>query len=449
MAILIGIDLGTTHVKVGAYTDKGSLVALAKERTPVETPALGWAEHPADALWSLITDGLAKVAASLPAGSGPVRGIGVAGMAEAGLLIERGGRPLTPIYAWHDRRAEGYVAAWQQGARAEELFRTTGIQPSSKCPLIKLQWVRDHRSEAFERAWKWLHVPDYIAYCLTGDVGTDLSLAGRTMAFDIHRKVWCEWILASAGIDASLWPTPRPATVPIGALLQSVAEMTGLPERIPVVIAGHDHLCGAAAVGVVEEGRTVDSLGTAESLISVRERIHPSELYDEGYNYGCHVASGKYYVLGGFSGSGASLEWWMDRLGAPLGEGRYEWLMARLGEASAGPTGLLHLPYLRGSGPPHKDPTAKGALFGIFEGVSASTWLKAVIEGLCCESRRILDAMAVPEGESVTVIGGGTNNRHWLQLKADVLGARPQRAKDGRGRRSRGGDAGRRRCRSL
>ena len=181
--------------------------------------------------------------ASLPAGSSPVRGIGVAGMAEAGLLIERNGRPLTPIYAWYDRRAEGYVAGWRKGAKATN---SSGRRESSlprNAPFIKLQWTRDHRPQALERAWKWLHAPDFIAYRLTGDVGTDLSLAGRTMAFDIHRKVWCEWILASAGIDASLWPTPRAATVPVGALLPSVAAANGLPAGIPVVIAGHDHLC--------------------------------------------------------------------------------------------------------------------------------------------------------------------------------------------------------------
>ena len=94
----------------------------------------------------------------------------------------------------------------------------------------------------------------------------------------------------------------------------------------------------------------------------------------------------------------------------------------RLSEAPGGPTGLLHLPYLRGSGPPSKDPTVKGSLFGIDERLSVSTWLKGVIEGLCCESRRILDGMAVPEAASVTVIGGGVNNPYWLQVKADVMG---------------------------
>lgn len=426
MAILIGIDLGTTHVKVGAYTPRGELVALARERTPVVTSESGWAEHPPDALWHVVADGLKRVAGTLPAGAGPVRAIGVAGMAEAGLLIERNGKPLTPAYAWYDRRAEGYVARWRRDAMAAELFRTTGIPPSAKCPVVKLEWVRDHLPRALERAWKWLHVPDYIAYRLTGAAGTDFSLAGRTMAFDIHRKAWCEWILASAGLDAALWPVPRPAAEPVGSLLESVAQEVGLPTGIagiPVVVAGHDHLCGAAAVGAVESGGAVDSLGTAESLISVRERLPAAEMHaGDGYNYGCHVVPDTYYILGAFSGSGATLEWWMDRLGAPAGEGRYDWLVARLDEAPPGPTGVVHLPYLRGSGPPQKDPAARGVLFGIGENLTIPVWLKAVLEGLCAESRRILDGMALPPDTPVTVIGGGTSNPHWLQIKADILG---------------------------
>lgn len=425
MAILIGIDLGTTHVKVGAYTPRGDLIALARRRTPVETPRPGWAEHPPDALWRTVAEGLRAVAGAIPSGAGAVRAIGVAGMAEAGLLIQRNGRPLTPIYAWHDQRAQGYVGRWREGAKAGELFRTTGIQPSSKCPVVKLEWVRAHLPDALEQAWKWLHAPDYIVYRLTGAAGTDLSLAGRTMAFDIHRKVWCEWILASAGLDAGLWPTPRSATTPVGVLLESAASDIGLPVEcagIPVVVAGHDHLCGAAAVGVVRKGEIVDSLGTAESLISVKERLSAAQMRSDGYHYGCHVVPEAHYVLGGLSGSGASLEWWMDRLGAPAGEGRYAWLVERLNEAPEGPTGRVHLPYLRGTGPPEKDPVARGALFGIDESMTVSVWLKATLEGLCAESRRIVAAMAVPEEATVTVIGGGAQNPHWLRIKADVLG---------------------------
>ena len=274
--------------------------------------------------------------------------------------------------------------------------------------------MRDHLPDALEQAWKWLHAPDYIVYRLTGAAGTDLSLAGRTMAFDIHRKVWCEWDLASAGLDAGLWPTPAVGHHAGGGVVGKRRighRAAGRMCRDPRRGRRSRSFVGAAAVGVVRKGEIVDSLGTAESLISVKERLSAAQMRSDGYHYGCHVVPEAHYVLGGLSGSGASLEWWMDRLGAPAGEGRYAWLVERLNEAPEGPTGRVHLPYLRGTGPPEKDPVARGALFGIDESMTVSVWLKATLEGLCAESRRIVAAMAVPEEATVTVIGGGRKIR--------------------------------------
>src|SRR5690606_30143129 len=138
--------------------------------------------------------------------------------------------------------------------------------PTAKCPLLKLQWLRDHQADAFGLAWKWLHAPDFIVHRLTGEVGTDYSLASRTFAFDIHQRRWNEQAMELAGISAGLWPEVRVGVTPVGKVTQGAASLTGLPEGIPVVVGGHDHICGAAAVGALTEGSVVDSMGTAESV---------------------------------------------------------------------------------------------------------------------------------------------------------------------------------------
>lgn len=424
MAVLIGIDMGTTHCKVAAFSADGELLHLVRERTPTEQPRPGWAEYDPDRVDAIVSKALQEVTAALSPAHGPVRGVGVAGMAEAGLLIDRKGTPLTRVHAWYDQRAAEYVPAWDRGARSDEVFRTTGTPPSPKCPIIKLQWIKDHQPDVFERAWKWLHLPDYVAFRLTENAYTDLSLATRTLAFDIHRGVWCEWILATAGISAEIFPTPVTGVTPVGIVTQEAAKRTGLPAGIPVVVAGHDHICGAAGVGALDEGAAVDSMGTAESLVAVRDRLPLSQMRKEGFSYGRHVVPGRFYVAGGFSGSGASIEWWMDRLGAPTDESRYPWLLRLLEQAPSGSTGLLYLPYLRGSAPPKKDPAAKAMLFGISERLDEATWMKAIIEGLACEFRRVLDDLPVAQGGAVTAIGGGTSNPYWLQLKADVANRR-------------------------
>lgn len=425
--------MGTTHCKVGAYDSDGQLLHLVRERTPVNELRPGWAEYDPLMLMRIAGDALTEVTTALGKESHRIKGIGVAGMAEAGLLIDESGEPLTPIYSWYDERAAAFVAKWGRGARADELFRTTGLLPSFKCPLIRLEWLKTHQSEVYEQAWKWLHVPDYIVWRLTGETGTDFSLASRTLAFDIHRGVWCEWIVSTADINGDLFPRVVAGTTAVGEVTADAADRTGVPKGIPVIVGGHDHVCGAAGVGALQEGAVVDSMGTAESMIAVRDRLLLSQMKKEGYGYGRHVIPGKQYILGGFSGSGASVEWWMDRLGAPSGSTRYDWLLRLLEKAPSGPSGLLYLPYLRGSAPPNKDREARAVLAGITENLDPATWMKGIIEGLACEFRRTLDDMVPLNADilnasdartrgagPVSVIGGGTRNPFWMQLKADV-----------------------------
>src|SRR5690606_28343932 len=105
VAVLIGVDMGTTHCKVVAYSEHGDVLALVRERTPVNTPHPGWAEYDPDVMWSIVEGALRQVTSSLPSDSGPIAGIGVSGMAEAGLLIDKTGKPLTTVHSWYDQRA--------------------------------------------------------------------------------------------------------------------------------------------------------------------------------------------------------------------------------------------------------------------------------------------------------------------------------------------------------
>jgi len=426
VGILIGIDLGTTHCKAIGFKAEGDIFHTARFATPASHPKPGWAEHPAEELWSAIAAGIRDVVRKAKEEGEEILAVGVAGMAEAGLLIDRDMRPLTEIHAWYDKRPEPYVAWWNEEGRSDRVYRSAGIAPTAKCPLLKLQWIRDHQTGVFEKAWKWLHAPDYIAHRLTGEIGTDFSLAGRTFAFDIHERRWNPQALEIAGVPESLFPEVYKGDSPVGLVTAKAAEATGLPAGIPVVIGGHDHICGAAAVGALESGAVVDSMGTAESLVGVVDRLPLDAIKPGGYSYGCHVTGDRHYVMGSFSASGASIEWWIDRLysdqSGDRGGGRYRWLLDLLDRAPEGPTGVLFLPYLRGSAPPGKNPNATGALLGLRDGVDAATLMKAVLEGLACEYRRALENMPIPARGEVIAIGGGTRNPHLMRIKAAVAG---------------------------
>ncbi|MCK2216197.1 FGGY family carbohydrate kinase [Actinomadura sp. ATCC 31491] len=249
MALLAGIDAGTTHLKVGFFTEDGTHACVVRTPAPGDLPALVAA----------VLAGLAACARQ--AGRGP-RAIGIAGMAETGVPLDRAGRPLTPLLWWHDPRAAAEAAALGRDDAA--LYAATGRWADAKAPLAKWLWLRAHRPEVLAAMRWWASVPDAVAYALTGVLRTHATLAARTLAYDVTERAYHEDLLALAGLRPDRLPPLAGPTEAVGGL---TARVPGIPPGVPVVIAGHDHAVGAWAAGVRRPGQVADSMGTAEAVM--------------------------------------------------------------------------------------------------------------------------------------------------------------------------------------
>ncbi|HUU62084.1 MAG TPA: FGGY family carbohydrate kinase, partial [Acidimicrobiia bacterium] len=258
---LIGIDAGTTSARAAAFTPDGRLLALARRPTPTDRPRPDWAEHDADALWSVVAAALREVSEALPADA-EVAGIAPATVGEAGLPVDGAGRALRPIIAWFDARATGYARAWEETIGAARVYALTGQTLDGLFGANKIMWVRDHEPEVWARTAAWLSTEDWLLFCLTGQVATDYSMAARTMLFDRDRGKWSAELLAAAGLDARLMPPVLPSGSVLAGLSAEAAAATGLPVGTPVVMGGHDHLC-AAFVARGGGPVPIDSTGTA------------------------------------------------------------------------------------------------------------------------------------------------------------------------------------------
>jgi xylulokinase len=205
-----------------------------------------------------------------------------------------------------------------------------------------------------------------------------------------------------------------------------VAVSLDLSAGIPVAVCGHDHATAAFALNVTSPGKVFDSMGTAETLIgALPERPLTKDDFCSGLIYGCHVAPGRGYWLGSLSASGGSVEWLRTQLGHKRLS--YDQIDALLANARREPTGILYFPYLLGSGPPHTDPRVRGAFIGLSAGHGRADLLKAVLEGTAYEVEIIRQAGEHITGQPIPVLitaGGGTRNRAWLQIKADISGCR-------------------------
>lgn len=417
---MLGIDAGTTHCKAGLYRLDGTEVHVASRPMPVRQQPDGSSSYEPAELWDIVAATIAEVTSR---SEEPVAVVGIASMAETGLLLDRRtGQPRTAFVPWYDTAAARQAELLHEAGEPRERFARTGIFPSFKNSLAKILWLREQLPGITEGAC-WLSVADYIAYRLTRALGTDYSLAGRTYAFSLPDAAWDVPWLQGFGLAADLFPPAYPSGTSLGRVKEAVA---GLVAGTPVAVSGHDHICAALAAGVVAPGPLFDSIGTAEALLGV---ITPRALGEAEYasklTFGYHVAPGRFYWLGGLSASGGSLDWLRRILDdPPLDYAKTERLAAAL---PPGPGEILYLPYLAGSSSPWPDPHLAGAFIGLRAGHDRVALLKAVLEGTAFQieamRRAARDAFG-NDGDRIVVTGGGARLQPWLQIKADITGCR-------------------------
>lgn len=416
---ILGIDLGSTHIKAGLFRMDGQVLKIASRETPRRKASAGWSYFDPDELWHTALETVQEAVGDRPEA---VEAVGIAGMAETGLLLDRRtGLARSPFLPWFDTSAETQAQFLRLHADPLERFCRTGIRPTFKCSLAKLLWLRDQAQVSLEDA-AWCSAEDYLAFRLTGALATDPTLAGRTYAFRVDHQEWdAEW-LDALGLSPELFPAVLSSGKPLGGLLGGLS--TGLAEGTPVAIAGHDHVVASFGVGAAEPGQAFDSMGTAESFMGTRatQALSNAE-YAGGLAYGCYVRPGRQYWSGGISASGGSLEWLRGVLGEPPLS--YETLNSLLDQVDDRPGDLLFFPYLTGSGSPHNDPVVRGAFLGLHAGHRPAQLVKAVLEGVAYEVEFIRRTAEQANGltiRQVTAAGGGTRNRSWMQIKANITG---------------------------
>ncbi len=268
---------------------------------------------------------------------------------------------------------------------------------------------------------RWLNVTHYLAWRLCGEMTCDPTLASRTLAFDLRRRVWADDLIAETGLSPDLFAPIRPNGAKIGQVTGESATLTGLPAGCAVGVGGHDHIVGALALGALGPGILFNSLGTAEALTVTL--AHPSaepELLRLGYSQGAvEVERPLYYVFGGFPTSGACIEWFralFDGIGHAA-------LIEEAGAVPAGCHGVTFVPDLRGRISPVPDPLARGAWFGLAADTTRAALYRAVLEGLAFEARQTVDSLArlgMGTIREIRAIGGNTQNHLLMRIKASV-----------------------------
>ncbi|MGI9332940.1 MAG: FGGY-family carbohydrate kinase [Gammaproteobacteria bacterium] len=435
--LIAGIDAGTSRIRALVFEPSGKLLAEGSAPTPTARPRSGWAEHDAEALWRATVLAVREAVEGVD-DARRIAGLAVASMGEAGVLLGRGGQPLAPVIAWFDSRT-GAEADWlAEHIGVEALFAVNGLRLDRFFSLCKWLWLREHFPQALERADKWLHVADYLAWRLGAEPVTDYSLASRTAVLDLESLSWSRSLMNTCGLDPRILQPLVASGTRIGTVSEEAARATGLPRGCAIGAGGHDHIVGAMAAGAWRSGNLLDSLGTAEALLLASEApVFDRDFVERGYSQGAVVVAGggqataeagtpatrSYYLVGAMTTSGACVEWFRHSLagGAPHAE-----LIAEAQAHAPGSGGAYFLPHMRMGAPPHAQSSAAGALFGLTPEHTRGALFRAVLEGLAYDARLVAEGMLEvsnsPAHGPVLAIGGNTRNELLMRIKASVFG---------------------------
>lgn len=421
MAYLAGLDLGTSSIKAVIYdSDQGKVVAAASRPTPVNHPREGWSEHDPEQLWQVVCACIREVT-----NGRAVQAIAISSMAEAGLPVDRQGKPLYPILAWYDRRSTSQ-AEWIEARLGRELiYRISGQRVTASFGLTKWLWILQQDDSIVKKTAAWLPLPTYILERLCGERVVDFSIASRALLLDQATRDWSPDLMDVGGFHRENLPRLLPGGSAVGRLSRKAAEETGLPAGALCVLGGHDHLCASFAAGGQVAGAVVDSTGTAEAVVMLLLAFRSdSSIGERGFACYAHVLPDLYVLKGGLKAAGSSIAWLVRLLSPDPLAPDYAGLEAQAATTCAKKSGPLWLPHFLESGSPEADPFSRAALVGAQLEHTRGDLFRGLLESLACWLRANLEEMQLLSGtpvNTVALIGGATRITLLNQLKADLL----------------------------
>jgi xylulokinase len=413
MPVLLGIDLGTSAVKVGAFeSDTLRPLAAATRAYPIEQTGPGWAEQTPEVWWRAVQAALQEIR-SLPLTE--IAAIGVAGQMHGLVCLDSTGTPVRPAILWPDTRARRQVDAlrqlWHMNPAAMPGPPATGFAAASA------RWLSEHEPHTLQRTALWLAPKDYLVFRLTGRLGSEPSDASASWLYSVTQQAWSPQAIAACSLALSQMPPLAESAAVVGALSPVAATGLGLRPGAPVVAGCADLTAQALAHGVLIPGGCLIVAGTGGQVVVPRPTPAPDPA--GRYYVFAHCQPAHWYAQAATLAAGLALTWLRTALGGPPTAD----LIAEAGRVAPGADGLLFLPYLVGERSPHLDPLASGALVGLRFHHTRAHLVRAVLEGVAFALKDCLTVIAAAgDGPTAAVVTGGlTRAQVWCQILADVL----------------------------
>lgn len=409
-----GIDVGTTSVKLILLDHEGKIVFKDSQELSINSPKPGWYQQDPQDWWSAVKRLLSKLSKT---GMEP-KIIGLTGQMHSLVLLDKKGNVLRPAILWNDQRCYEETKIITELLGGEEaVIERLGNPVLTGFTAPKMLWVKNHEPEIYKKACTFLLPKDFIAWKLTGELCTEPSDASGTSLFSVKENSWDEEalkILSDSHIEP---PKVIPSQAVVGTMLGDVAKEVGFGSRPLIVAGGADNACASLGMNAFTENVMVISIGTSGTVILTSKRYIP-DLTGRVHTFR-HVLKDMFYHMGVVLSATFSLDWF-SRL---INHQDVGTLIDQLQNTEPCQGGVFFLPYLSGERTPHRNPNARGVIFGFSASSDKKTLTRSILEGVAFALRDCKDAIerlvAVPRVAKVT--GGGSRSELWAKIVASAL----------------------------
>ena len=421
----LGLDIGTGGCKAVVFDREGKELASSFREYPVLHPHPGWAEIDPDEVIKKCFEVITEVNSVI---TDPVVSMSISSQGEAFVPVGKKGEILGNAMVSSDSRARDIALNWSKDFRTKKIYYITGHTPHPLFTLFKILWIKENQPDIWKNCSYFLCFEDLFHYNVGIEPRISWSMAGRTMMFDVIKHQWSSEILEAAGLSDKKLAIPAAPGEITGTIGPEIGMKLGFKGPVLLVAGGHDQTCAALGAGVIEPGMCMYATGTVECFCPLLEKPSFSDELQRN-NLCCYdyTIKGKYTTVAYSLTGGNILRWMRDELGQKetamaieTGQNPYTLLLDNMPPP---PTDLLVLPYFSATGTPYFDTRAKGAIIGLQLTTTKGEITKALLEGVAMEMKLNLEMMEKSGMKINTFIatGGGTRNKTWTQLKADVL----------------------------
>jgi xylulokinase len=418
MPHMMGIDLGTSSLKVIIMDQSGTIRAQSSRSYLFDSPSGGYAEQDPETWWAACRECIREALKASRASPSEVEGVSFSGQMHGAVLLDAQSRAVRPAILHCDTRSGRQVTYLGARAKAENLEKKIFNPLYTGFLLPSLLWVRDNEPELYGKVARVCLPKDYLKMKLCGEVVSDYSDASATLAFDVEEFRWSEETLAAVDVPLELFPECLDSSAAVGRVSRRASEETGLSEGTVVVNGGGDQVMQAIGNGVTGPGKATVNIGSSGQVCFQCERpIRNPELSTNTF---CSFRRGKWITMGATMSAGLSLKWFTGL----FGKVDYAALNGEIARLGPGSGGLIFLPYLNGERTPHVNPDLSGAFFGINLSTDKFQMARAVMEGVAYSLMQCIEVcgrLGLNASELIAS-GGGARSAPWLQLQADIYG---------------------------